>query len=164
MKALLFAAAILGQAVPACAGEIVRTPAASPSAPLSAAVTVPAGFDLVFLSGVVAPPVVGAAAGTPAAFGGDTRAQTVAALTRLKTILSTLGLGFGDVVQAHVFLVGDPAHGGVMDFAGLNSGWAEFFGTAEQPGKPARTTAQVVALAAPGALVEIELVAARPRS
>jgi enamine deaminase RidA (YjgF/YER057c/UK114 family) len=41
------------------------------------------------------------------------------------------------------------------------AGYTQFFGTAEQPNLPARSAFQVAALAAPGALVEIEVVAAK---
>lgn len=146
---------------PAFAGPIVRTPSPNPTAPLAAAVTVPAGTDLFFLSGALPPPDRAGAAGTTAAFGGDTRAQTTAALTRLQQQLADLGLTLGDVVQAHVFLVGDPAKGGDIDFAGLNAAWSTFFGSATQPNKPARTTVKVAGLVAPGTLVEIEVLAAR---
>jgi enamine deaminase RidA (YjgF/YER057c/UK114 family) len=49
-----------------------------------------------------------------------------------------------------------------MDFAGMMAGYTQFFGTKDQPNKPARTTVQVV-LPAGGALVEIDLVAVRPK-
>jgi enamine deaminase RidA (YjgF/YER057c/UK114 family) len=42
------------------------------------------------------------------------------------------------------------------------AGYTKFFGTKEQPNKPARNAMQVAALAAPGALVEIEVIAVRP--
>jgi len=64
-------------------------------------------------------------------------------------------------VQLRVFLVGDPANGGNLDFAGLQAAYTEFFATAEQPRKPTRTAIQVVALPLPGALVEIEAIAAK---
>ena len=48
-----------------------------------------------------------------------------------------------------------------MDFEGLMKAYSRHFGTATQPNLPARTTVQVVALPMPGALVEIEVVAAR---
>jgi enamine deaminase RidA (YjgF/YER057c/UK114 family) len=63
----------------------------------------------------------------------------------------------------HVYLVGDPAKEGKMDFTGFNAGYSQFFGTKTQPNKPARSTVQVAALAAPGVLVEIEVIAVRPR-
>jgi enamine deaminase RidA (YjgF/YER057c/UK114 family) len=68
-----------------------------------------------------------------------------------------------DVVMMHVYLVGDPANGGRMDFAGLNAAYSQHFGTKEQPNKPARSTVQVAALAAQGPLVEIEVIAAKSR-
>ncbi len=61
--------------------------------------------------------------------------------------MAKMGLTFGDIVQAHVFLAGDPNKGGKMDFAGMNSSWFKDFGTAEQPNKPARAAFQVAALA-----------------
>jgi enamine deaminase RidA (YjgF/YER057c/UK114 family) len=46
----------------------------------------------------------------------------------------------------------------------MMAGYSQFFGTKEQPNKPARTTVQVVLPAADsGALVEIDLVAVRPK-
>ena len=74
--------------------------------------------------------------------------------------LAKNGLTFGDVFAAHVFLVGDPAKGDQIDFAGLNSEWAKRFGTPEQPNRPSRAAFQAK-LPTPGALVEIELVAAK---
>jgi enamine deaminase RidA (YjgF/YER057c/UK114 family) len=53
--------------------------------------------------------------------------------------------------------------GNKMDFAGMMSAYTQFFGTATQPNKPARSTVQVAALAAAGALVEIEVIAARTK-
>jgi enamine deaminase RidA (YjgF/YER057c/UK114 family) len=61
----------------------------------------------------------------------------------------------------NVFMVGDPAKGGVMDFAGLMQAYSKHFGAASNGNLPARTTVQVVALPLPGALVEIEVVAAK---
>ncbi len=42
--------------------------------------------------------------------------------------------------------------------------YKKFFGTAEQLNKPARSAFQVAALLAPGALVEIEVIAAKAHS
>ena len=60
-----------------------------------------------------------------------------------------------------MFLVGDPKLDNKLDFNGLNAAFGKSFGTAAQPAKPARTAVQVAALPLPGALVEIDLVAAR---
>ncbi|MNJ72095.1 putative reactive intermediate deaminase TdcF [compost metagenome] len=82
-------------------------------------------------------------------------------LNKIQAALHGQGLSLGDVVQLKVFLVGDPAKGGKLDFAGLQAAYTEFFATAEQPRKPTRTALQVVALPLPGALVEIEAIAAK---
>ena len=55
------------------------------------------------------------------------------------------------------YLIGDPAKGGRMDFDGLMAAYSQFFGTAEQPNLPARSTVQVAGLVQPGMLVEIEV-------
>jgi enamine deaminase RidA (YjgF/YER057c/UK114 family) len=129
--------------------------------PISSAVTVKAGVDTYFLSGAL-PPVINkdAPKGSAAAFG-DTEIQTVGALNAIKATLARLGLTMGDVVKMTVFLVGDPAKDNKMDFAGMMVGYKQFFGTPEQPNKPSRSAVQVAALAAPGALVEIEVIAAK---
>ncbi len=69
----------------------------------------------------------------------------------------------GDVVKMTVFMVADPANGNKLNFPGLMAGYTRFFGTAEQPNKPARSAVQVAGLVAPGALLEVEVIAARPR-
>lgn len=93
---------------------------------------------------------------------GDTKAQTVSVLNQIKQQLATLGLGMGDVVKMQVFLVGDPAMGGKMDFNGFMEGYRQFFGTKEQPNLPARSAFQIAALGNPLYRVEIEVVAVRP--
>ena len=131
----------------------------TPTARLATSATVPAGTDLVYLSGAAVPP-----AATAAPADRTTEAQTDAVLKILEKGLKDQGLSLADVVNMHVYLVGDPAKGGVMDFAGMNAAYARAFGTADQPNRPTRTTVQVVALAAPGALVEIDVVAAHARA
>jgi enamine deaminase RidA (YjgF/YER057c/UK114 family) len=129
--------------------------------PISSAVTVKAGVDTYFLSGALAPVInKDAPKGSVAAFG-DTETQTVGALNAIKGTLARLGLTMGDVVKMTIFLVGDPAKDNKMDFAGMMAGYKQFFATAEQPNKPSRSAVQVAALAAPGALVEIEVIAAK---
>jgi enamine deaminase RidA (YjgF/YER057c/UK114 family) len=93
----------------------------------------------------------------------DTESQTVGVLRFLQQLVVSQGLTMGDVAMVRVYLGADPAKGGAMDFAGMMAGYVQFFGTKEQPNKPARTTVQVVLPAgARGALVEIDLVAVRP--
>jgi enamine deaminase RidA (YjgF/YER057c/UK114 family) len=146
----------------AAAGDVVRHKLGNGSFPIAASVEVPAGKTLVYLSGKVPSVSNAEAAKDSVAAYGDTRAQTVNVLTAIQAQLKELGLGMGDVVKMQVFLVGDPAQGGKMDFAGMMQGYTQFFGTAEQPQLPARSAMQVVALANPGFLVEIEVMAVRP--
>jgi len=93
---------------------------------------------------------------------GDTQTQTVGVLKRIEQALAAQKLTLADVVMMHVFLAGDPAKDGKMDFAGFMAGYSQFFGTKEQPNKPARSAIQVAGLVAPGALIELELIAVRP--
>jgi enamine deaminase RidA (YjgF/YER057c/UK114 family) len=119
--------------------------------------------DTLYLSGQLAAPVTPAdpAKGTPAVYG-DTEAQTQSTLAKIEAALKSEGLTMGDVVMMHVYMAGDPAKGGKLDFAGMMAAYTRFFGTKEQPSKPARSAMQVAALAAPWALVEIEVIAVKP--
>ncbi len=134
-----------------------------PASPILQAAVVPAGTDIMYVSGITPPALnAGAPAGTPPTFG-DTKTQTIGVLKKIDAILKAEGLGLGDVFMMRVLLVGDPAKDGKMDFAGMMEGYNQFFGTAEQPNKVARITSQVAALVAPGMMVEIEVQAARPK-
>jgi enamine deaminase RidA (YjgF/YER057c/UK114 family) len=129
--------------------------------PISAAVTVKAGTDLYFLSGMT-PSIINkdAPKDSTAAYG-DMETQATSALTKIQGTLDKLGLSMGDVVKMTVFLVADPATG-KLDFDGFMTAYKKYFGTPEQPNKPSRSAIQIAALVAPGALVEIEVVAAKP--
>jgi enamine deaminase RidA (YjgF/YER057c/UK114 family) len=142
--------------------KVTRLAGPDPSFPISAGVWVPAGSDTIYLSGNV-PPVGNTAApkGSIESYG-NTEAQTVAVLQRIETTLKGQNLTLGDVVMMHAYLVGDPSKENKMDFAGFMAGYTKFFGTKEQPNKPARSTFQVAALAGPGILVELEVIAVRP--
>jgi len=147
MAVFAFGLATMAAAGAAQAADIVHTQ--TDQSPIAKMVTVPAGVTTYYLSGMLAP-----------AAEGDTKTQTIGALTEIKKALATQNLDMGDIVMMHVYLVGDPAKDGKMDFAGMMEGYKQFFGTKEQPNKPSRSTVQVSALAAPGALVEIEVIAA----
>jgi enamine deaminase RidA (YjgF/YER057c/UK114 family) len=144
------------------AEDVTRTPLLGSDFPISAAVTVRGNLDTVYVSGAL-PPVINkdAPKGTVAAYG-DMATQTIGALTSIKATLARLGLGMGDVVKMTVFMVADPSKDNKLDFEGLMKGYTQFFGTPDQPNKPARSAVQVAALVAPGALVEIEVIAAKP--
>ncbi len=120
--------------------------------------------DTLYLSGQLASPVTPAdpAKGTAAIYG-DTQAQALSALGKIQALLKEQGLDMKDVVKMSVFLAGDPAKGGKLDFDGLQTSYKQFFGAPDQPNKPARSAFQVAALAAPWALVEIEVIAVRSK-
>jgi enamine deaminase RidA (YjgF/YER057c/UK114 family) len=164
-RSRLLAAGLLAGAWFSAAGHaqsVVRTPLPDGNDfPISAAVTVKASADTVFLSGAL-PPVINkdAPKGTAAAYG-DMTTQTVGVLTAIKGTLARLGMGMGDVVKMTVFMVANPADN-KLDFAGMMAGYTQFFGTKDQPNKPARSAVQVAALAVPGPLLEIEVIAAKP--
>ena len=124
-------------------------------------VEVPAGKTTVYLSGAV-PRLDADAPKDSADTYGDTEAQTINVLNSIKKQLESMGLGLGDVIKMQVFLVGDPALDGKMDFAGFMKGYRQFFGTAEQPNLPSRSAFQIAGLANPAYRVEIEVVAVRP--
>jgi len=140
------------------AAEIVRHPLAGGSKfPIARAVEVPAGKTIYFHSGITPAPLDPKAAEGSPEYWGDTRTQALSAFGRIKESLDSLGLGFKDVVAMTVYLVGDPAKAGRMDFPGFMSAYTQYFGTTEQPNLPARSTVQVAGLVAPGMLVEIEV-------
>jgi len=94
----------------------------------------------------------------------DTTSQTVGILKDIQKFLESQKLTLGDVAMVRVYLGGDPAKDGKVDFGGMTAGYSQFFGTKDQPNKPARTTLQVVLPAATrGALVEIDVVALRSK-
>jgi enamine deaminase RidA (YjgF/YER057c/UK114 family) len=92
---------------------------------------------------------------------GDTKTQTISIFHKIDDILKSQNLALEDVVSMRVYLVGVPAQGGQMDFAGFQAGYAVFFGNSSQKLKPARAAVQVAALAHSWSLVEIEVIAAR---
>ena len=158
--ALATFAAALALSPIATAHDIVRHSA--PNFPISSSVAVPAGTDLVFLSGMLADAADPKAPAGSVERMGDTAAQAKSVLAKIQKELEATGLTMADVVKMNVFLVGDPRKGGTMDFEGLMQAYLGVYGLRAQENRlPARTTVQVAGLPVPGALVEIEVVAAR---
>jgi enamine deaminase RidA (YjgF/YER057c/UK114 family) len=118
--------------------------------------------DMLYVSGQLPSPMTPAdrAKGRPAVYG-NTQAQAENAFGKIQNLLKEQGLDLGDVVMMRVYMAADPAMDNKLDFAGMNAAYARFFGTPEQPNKPARSTVQVAALVAAGALLEVEVQAAR---
>jgi enamine deaminase RidA (YjgF/YER057c/UK114 family) len=142
------------------AHDIIRH--ANPNLPIASSVVVPAGAELVFVSGMLADAAdTSAPAGSVERFG-DTETQVRSVLDKVNKELAVAGFTMADVVKMNVFLVGDPRKGGAMDFDGLMKAYLQVFGLRGRgESLPARTTVQVAGLPVPGALVEIEVVAAR---
>jgi len=84
---------------------------------------------------------------------GDIREETRQVLNNIRGVLDGCGATLADVVKCQVFLTD------VKEFAAMNEVYAEFFGEA----KPARTTVAISALPLPGAKVEIDAVAYKPK-
>lgn len=89
---------------------------------------------------------------------GDTYAQARALMTQLTEDLREVGLSLRDVVHVRANLVAEPE----LDMAGWNKAFAEFFGNATNPHKPARTTIGISRLFHPDYRAEVEFVAAIP--
>ncbi|PIB96409.1 RidA family protein [Caulobacter sp. X] len=160
MKRLIaLAAGLCALAGAAHAQDIVR--GGDPKSPIASVVTVPAGYDTIYVSGMT-PPVIDDKATGVAKFG-DTKTQTLGVLGRIEAALKTQGATMADVVMMRVLLVGDPAKEGKMDFVGMMEGYKTYFGTATQPNKPARITSQITSLVQDGMLVEIEVQAAKKK-
>jgi enamine deaminase RidA (YjgF/YER057c/UK114 family) len=161
---------VLAAAATAASAQVTKYPFAPPTLILQGAAVGPKS-QLLFLSGQVAAPLDPAKmakittpaqmmALTPADYG-DTKTQTVSVLGKIKAALAEHGYTMADIVKLTVFVAGDAAHNGRMDFDGMNAGFKQFFGTPDNPTTVARSTVQVAALAGPGYLVEIEATAAK---
>lgn len=132
------------------------------NSPISAAVSVPANRALFFTSGTV-PPVAdeSAAAGNPARFG-DTKTQGIGALKQIEARLKEVGLTLKDVIYLRVYITADRTKEGKFDYQGWFDAYGQFFGTAECPVKPARSTVGIASLVNADWLIEIEAVAVYP--
>lgn len=163
MKKAILSCAIVILAVAANA-EVTRHPLPNNSTfPISRAVEVTADTTLIYHSGTVPGPANPDAERGSRAYYGDTEAQAMNVFGRMQDSFKDLGVGFGDIIKMTVFLVGDPEMDGKMDFQGFMRAYTKFFGTEEQPNKPARSAIQIAGLAGgPYMLVEIEVVIARP--
>ena len=160
-KRIIFALAALLAACTAARAEIVRHPIPNSTFPIAQSVEIRGNVTTYYVSGQV-PPVVNKDADSASLQAyGDTKMQSIGVLNRIKTILEGLGLTMGDVVKMQVFLV----HSGTapMDFKGFMGGYTQFFG-GSQPNLPARSVVGVAALANPGFLVEIEVIAVKDNS
>jgi 2-iminobutanoate/2-iminopropanoate deaminase len=103
--------------------------------------------NLLFISGLVPVDGEGKLVGE-----GDVAEQTRQIFRNMQLVLEAAGCGFDDIVKVVLYLLN------VDDRPAINPVRKEFFGEA----RPASTLVEVPALAMPGALLEIEAVAAIP--
>ncbi len=121
---------------------------------IAKSVTVPPGYDTIYFSGS------GAGRPVEGQEPGDTETQATKALENIKKNLAEEGMTFGDVVIMHAYLGLDPKTG-QADRQGWGNAFKKYFGTEEQPNKPARTSIQISFGTSPN-LIEIEVIAVRP--
>jgi enamine deaminase RidA (YjgF/YER057c/UK114 family) len=134
----------------------------NPTAVISSAVVVPANRKYYWSSGVVSPVLDPSAPEGTREKHGDTKSQAIGILNRLQDSLSTQGLTFRDVTYLRVYVAPDKFNNNQIDFKGWFEAYARFFGTAENPTKPSRSTLGVASLVSTDKLIEIELVAVYP--
>lgn len=122
-------------------------------------VSVDPGAEYFYTWGVTASPRVMeiARTGTKDRYG-DTYQQAYGVLTQLSQDLAEVGLTLKDVVNVRAYIVADPE----PDFAGWDRAFGEFFGTANNPHKPARTSLGITRLFHSDYRIEVEFVAVFP--
>jgi enamine deaminase RidA (YjgF/YER057c/UK114 family) len=133
----------------------------NPTSPISGGVAIPAGAAFVWTSGTLAP-AIDPKLPPETRYGADTKTQALGILKLIEQQLAKQGLTMKDVVYIRAYLVGDPNKGGKLDTDGWNEAYKQYFGTAENPTKTARSTIGVAALVAPGFLLEVEAFAVYP--
>jgi reactive intermediate/imine deaminase len=126
--------------------QVINPPNARPGGVLSTAVRV---GDVIYLSGAL-----GTRPGGGGLAEGGIQGQTRQALENIKASATLAGVTMEDMVKCTVFLTD------VKDFQGMNQVYREFF--PKDP--PARSTVAVAGLVVPGAVIEIECIAAARKS
>lgn len=130
----------------------------NPRSAISSSVTIPANKKYFYSSGTLGPVVDSTAAeGTRARYG-DTKTQAIGILEKFKNDLAKEGLGLKNIVFMRVYVAPDKQTG-KMDFQGWFDAYGLYFGTKENPIKPARSTIGVAQLVSPDRFIEIEILA-----
>ena len=160
-KALVGILLIVGVSAQA---DVTRHPLPNNSTfPISMAVEVSSDTTLIYHSGQLPNVANPDADKSSREYYGDTETQALSVFKKIEASLENLGVGFGDIIKMTVFLVGDPENDGRMDFGGFMKAYSLYFGTEDQPNKPARSAFQIAGLARPNVFIEIEFVIARPK-
>lgn len=130
----------------------------NPTSSISSSVTIPSNKRYFYSSGTLGPVVDSTAvAGTRERYG-DTKTQALGILEKFKTDLAKEGLSLGNIVFMRVYVAPD-IKTGKMDFQGWFDAYAKYFGTKENPVKPARSTIGVAQLVSTDRFIEIEILA-----
>jgi enamine deaminase RidA (YjgF/YER057c/UK114 family) len=163
MKRLILAAAasasLLAGGTAANAQEIVR--GGAPTSPIASVVTVPAGYDTIYVSGMTPPMLDPKGDPALAATFGDTKTQTMGVLKRIEDALKTPGRDHGRRGDDARAAGRRPGQGRQDGLHGHDGKLQDLLRHAEQPNKPSRITSQITSLVQGGMLVEIEVQAAR---
>jgi enamine deaminase RidA (YjgF/YER057c/UK114 family) len=93
---------------------------------------------------------------------GNTYEQSLSTLKRIAEYLGEEGLSLKDVVAMKVYVAPDPENNNKPDFDGWFKAYGEYFGTAENPNKVARSTIGVFTLVDPNKFIEVEVRAVYP--
>jgi enamine deaminase RidA (YjgF/YER057c/UK114 family) len=174
MKTLFALGSVLMLAAPAAAQSGGAAPAQSgppsevtyygnPRSAISNGVLVPANRASMWVSGVGPSRANPNAATGSRDLYGDTQTQATSILKNIEMQLKDHGLGMKDVIYLRAYVVPDPMKDHKMDMQGWSAAYGQFFGTTEQPNKPARATIGVAALVNADQLIEIEVVAVYPK-
>ncbi len=134
----------------------------SPQSSISSNVAIPAGRASLWISGTVPQMADPKAPEGSRERWGDTKAQARTILKTFETQLAAKGLTLKDVVYMRVYIAPDKTKGGAFDFTGWFEAYGEYFGTAQNPTKVARSTIGVPQLVSPDWLIEIEAFAVFP--
>jgi 2-iminobutanoate/2-iminopropanoate deaminase len=142
MASQVVAASVIAASSVLAQKQAINPPNARPGGVLSTAVRV---GDIIFLSGAL-----GTKPGGGGLAEGGIEGQTRQALENVKASAALAGVTMDDIAKCSVFLTN------VADFQAMNGVYREFF----PANPPARTTVAVAGLVVPGALIEIECLAA----
>ena len=115
-------------------------------------ISIPPGAETLYLSGAGAQPKADGS-------WGSMEEQAIDIFTTFKGTLESMGWSLEDIVQVRAFATA--GEDGMLDFAGFNTGYQQFFGSDINPRKPVRSFVQVADLVRDGWLVEVEVRAAR---
>jgi enamine deaminase RidA (YjgF/YER057c/UK114 family) len=130
----------------------------NPSSAISSSVTIPAGKKYFYSSGTLGPIVDSTAVAGKRERYGDTKTQAIGILEKFKSDLGKEGLTLGSIVFMRVYVAPD-TQTGKPDFQGWFDAYAQYFGTKENPVKPARSTIGIAQLVNTDRFIEIEIVA-----